>query len=242
MAYSNSPLVSYTKLSPNHSGQRTHAIDRISPHCFVGQVTVERMGESFAPTSKQASCNYGIGKDGSVGMYVDEKNRSWCSSSPANDQRAVTIECASDSTAPYAFNDAVYKSLINLCTDICRRNGKTKLLWLGDKNKTLAYEPKADEMVLTVHRWFANKACPGDWLYSRLGDLAAKVTAQLQPPEVDYIGKGGEWSAESRRKAIEKGIIQGIGTGKDGRPEYAWSHNITREQMVTILDRMGLLG
>lgn len=179
MAYTNSPLVSYTKLSPNHSGQRTHSIDRITPHCVVGQCSVETLGNIFLPTSRQASSNYGIGVDGRVGMYVEEKNRSWCSSSAANDQRAVTIECASDTTEPYAFKDVVYKRLIELCTDICRRNGKTKLLWLGDKAKTLNYTPKSDEMVLTVHRWFANKSCPGNWMYARMGDLAEKVTAAL---------------------------------------------------------------
>ena len=179
MAYTNSPLVSYTKLSPNHSGQRTHSIDRITPHCVVGQCSVETLGNIFLPTSRQASSNYGIGVDGQVGMYVEEKNRSWCSSSAANDQRAVTIECASDNTEPYAFKDVVYKRLIELCTDICRRNGKTKLLWLGDRTKTLNYTPKSDEMVLTVHRWFANKSCPGNWMYARMGDLAKKVTAAL---------------------------------------------------------------
>ena len=180
MAYTNSSLVSYTKLSPNHSGQRTHAIDRITPHCVVGQCSVETLGDIFHPSSRQASSNYGIGVDGRVGMYVEEKNRSWCSSSNANDQRAVTIECASDTTEPYAFKDVVYQKLITLCVDICKRNGKKKLLWLGDKDKTLSYEPKSDEMVLTVHRWFANKSCPGDWLYSRLGDLVSKVTAALE--------------------------------------------------------------
>lgn len=179
MSYTNSPLVSYTKLSPNHSGQRTHAIDRITPHCVVGQCSVETLGNIFAPTSRQASCQYGIGADGRVGMYVEEKNRSWCSSSNANDQRAVTIECASDTTAPYAFKDVVYQKLITLCIDICKRNGKSKLLWLGEKDKTLNYSPKSDEMVLTVHRWFANKSCPGDWLYNRLGNLAAEVTKRL---------------------------------------------------------------
>lgn len=179
MAYTNSSLVSYTKLSPNHSGHRTHSIDRITPHCVVGQCSVETLGSIFAPSSRQASCNYGIGVDGRVGMYVEEKNRSWCSSSNANDQRAVTIECASDTTEPYAFNATVYQKLITLCVDICKRNGKKKLLWLGDKNKTLAYSPKSDEMVLTVHRWFANKSCPGNWMYARMGDLASKVTAQL---------------------------------------------------------------
>ena len=179
MAYTNSSLVSYTKLSPNHSGQRTHSIDRITPHCVVGQCSVETLGNIFLPTSRQASCNYGIGVDGRVGMYVEEKNRSWCSSSSANDQRAITIECASDATEPYAFKDVVYQKLITLCVDICKRNGKKKLLWLGDKNKTLSYEPKPDEMVLTVHRWFVNKSCPGNWMYARMGDLAEKVTAQL---------------------------------------------------------------
>ena len=179
MAYTNSSLVSYTKLSPNHSGQRTHSIDRITPHCVVGQCSVETLGSIFYPTSRQASCQYGIGSDGRIGMYVEEKNRSWCSSSNANDQRAITIECASDTTDPYAMNSKVYDALIKLCVDICKRNGKKKLIWLGDKDKTLNYNPKSDEMVITVHRWFANKSCPGNWLYARLGDLAAKVTAQL---------------------------------------------------------------
>ena len=179
MAYTNSSLVSYTKLSPNHSGQRTHSIDRITPHCVVGQCSVETLGNIFLPTSRQASSNYGIGPDGRVGMYVEERNRSWCSSSNANDQRAVTIECASDSAEPYAFKDVVYQRLIELCTDICRRNGKTKLIWLGDKTATLNYSPKSNEMVLTVHRWFANKSCPGNWMYARMGDLASKVTAAL---------------------------------------------------------------
>ena len=179
MGFTNSKMVTYTKLSPNHSGQRTHSIDRITPHCVVGQCSVETLGSIFAPSSRQASSNYGIGEDGRVGMYVEEKNRSWCSSSSANDQRAVTIECASDNTEPYAFKDVVYQTLIKLCVDICQRNGKKKLLWLGDKDTTLAYTPKADEMVLTVHRWFANKSCPGSWMYARIGDLASKVTAQL---------------------------------------------------------------
>lgn len=179
MAYTNSPLVSYTKLSPNHSGQRTHSIDRITPHCVVGQCSVETLCNIFLPESRQASCNYGIGSDGRVCLCVEEKNRSWCSSSRENDQRAITIECASDNTAPYAFKDVVYNRLIELCTDICHRNGKKKLLWFADKNKTLAYNPAGDEMVLSVHRWFANKSCPGDWMYARMGDLAAKVTAAL---------------------------------------------------------------
>lgn len=223
MAYTNSSLVSFTQLSPNHSGQRTHAIDRITPHCVVGQCSVETLGRIFLPTSRQASCNYGIGEDGRVGMYVEEKNRSWCSSSNANDQRAVTIECASDTTAPYAFKDVVYQKLITLCIDICKRNGKKKLLWLGDKDKTLNYSPAADEMVLTVHRWFANKSCPGDWMYARMGDLASKVTAALgdtatTPKQFYRVRK--TWSDSKSQKGAYK-ILANAKACADKNPGYS---------------------
>lgn len=203
---SNSGLVVYTKLSPNHSGQRTHSIDRITPHCVVGQLSCESICGCFTSPQREASCNYGIGTDGRISLCVEEKNRSWCSSSNANDQRAVTIECSSDKTAPYAMTDAVYAALIDLCTDICKRNGKSKLLWFGDKNKTLSYEPKADEMIITVHRWFANKSCPGDWLYNRLGDLAAKVTSRLgggsqQPSGTLYRVQTGAYKQKANADA-----------------------------------------
>ena len=203
---SNSGLVVYTKLSPNHSGQRTHSIDRITPHCVVGQLSCESICGCFTSPDREASCNYGIGTDGRISLCVEEKNRSWCSSSNANDQRAVTIECSSDKTAPYAMTDAVYAALIDLCTDICKRNGKSKLLWFGDKDKTLAYEPKADEMIITVHRWFVNKSCPGDWLYNRLGDLAAKVTSRLgggsqQPSGTLYRVQTGAYKQKANADA-----------------------------------------
>ncbi len=179
IAYTNSSMVVYTKLSPNHSRQRTHGIDRITPHCVVGQVTAEGLGDWFLKRETQASSNYGIDRDGRVGLYVEEKNRAWTSSSRENDQRAVTIECASDTAEPYAFRDIVYQQLIELCAEICRRNGKKRLIWFWGKEKTLAYAPKVDEMILTVHRWFAKKSCPGDWMYARMGNLAEKVTKML---------------------------------------------------------------
>ena len=176
---SNSSLVGHVSMSPNHSGKRTHVIDTITPHCYVGQVKAVNAGNAFSNPKRQASCQYTISTEGIVVLHVDEANRSWCSSNTANDQRAVTIECASDATAPYAFNNAVYSKLIDLCVDICQRNGKNKLLWISDKTKALAYEPKANEMKLTVHRWFAAKSCPGDWMMARMGDLADKVNAKL---------------------------------------------------------------
>lgn len=198
---SNSKLVNYTKLSPNHSGTRTHSIDRITPHCVVGQCSVETLGNIFMDANREASCNYGIGHDGRVLLCVDEGNRSWCSSSNSNDQRAVTIECASELKHPYAFNDKVYNKLVELCVDICKRNGKKKLLWINDKNKALNYSTKSDEMLLTVHRWFDNKSCPGDWLYNRLGNLAKSVTKQLggkvEKPTLTYrVYADGKWYSE----------------------------------------------
>lgn len=179
MEYTNSSLVDCTVKSPNHSGARTHRIDRITPHCVVGQLSAESIGGCFTKQSVQASCNYGIGTDGRVCLVVDEANRSWCSSSNANDQRAITIECASDKAEPYTMNSAVYNKLVKLCVDICKRNGLKKVLWISDKAKSLAYSPKSGECVLTVHRWFANKSCPGNWLYNRMEQLAADINAGL---------------------------------------------------------------
>ena len=176
---SNSSLVDCTVLSPNHSGKRIQKLTRITPHIVVGQLNAENIGYCFTDKAREASCNYGIGTEGRVCLIVDEDKRSWCSSSKDNDQKSVTIECASDSTSPYALNSTVYNKLIDLCVDICKRNGKTKLLWFADKNKTLAYVPADNEMVLTVHRWFTATECCGDWLYARLGDVANKVTERL---------------------------------------------------------------
>lgn len=178
VGYTNSPLIDCTVLSPNHSGQRTHKIDRITPHCVVGQLSAEGIGHCF-PDGREASCNYGVGYDGRQCLIVEEKNRSWCTSSRENDQRAITIEVASDKTAPYAFTNEAYKGLVELCIDICKRNGLSKVLWFGDKDKSLNYEPKAGECVLTVHRWFANKSCPGDWMYNRMGKFAAEINAAI---------------------------------------------------------------
>lgn len=172
---SNSKLVDYTKISPNKTSPRNHKIDTITIHCVVGQCSVETLGNVFAPTSRRASSNYGIGYDGRIGMYVEEKDRSWCSSSASNDNRAITIEVASDTKHPYKVRDAAYKALIDLCTDICKRNDIKELKWKADKSLI----GKVEQQNMTVHRWFANKACPGDYLYNLHGQIAAEVNARL---------------------------------------------------------------
>lgn len=171
----NSPLIEYTKISPNKTSPRNHIIDTITIHCVVGQLSVEKVGDIFADPERQASSNYGIGSDGRIGLYVDEADRSWCSSNRSNDHRAITIECASDMTHPYAINDKVYKSLINLLVDICKRNNIKELKWKGDKNLI----GDVSQQNMTVHRWFAAKACPGDYIYNRLGQIAAEVNEKL---------------------------------------------------------------
>ena len=174
MAYTNSPLISYSKISPNKN-PRESKIDTITIHCVVGQLSVETMGDMFAKSSHQASCNYCIGSDGRIGLIVEEKDRSWCSSSRQNDHRAITIECASEKSHPYAVNDEVYDSLIDLLVDICKRNDIKELRWQGDKSLV----GQTDKQNMTVHRWFANKACPGDYLYNLHGQIAKEVNAKL---------------------------------------------------------------
>lgn len=173
---SNSPLVSYTKISPNKTSPRNHKIDTVTIHCVVGQCSVETLGNIFAPTSRQASANYGIGVDGRVGMYVEEKDRSWCSSNAANDHRAVTIEVASDTTEPYAVNAKAYAALIDLLVDICQRNGITKLVWSTNKADRVNHKNGCN---MTVHRDYANKSCPGTYLYERHAQIASEVNKRL---------------------------------------------------------------
>jgi len=172
---SNSPLVSYTKISPNRTSPRNHKIDTITIHVVVGQLSVESIGKIFADPDNEASANYGIGSDGRIGMYAEERDRSWCSSNKANDHRAITIEVASDTKHPYAVNDKAYAALIELVADICRRNDIKALLWKGDKSLI----GQVSKQNMTAHRWFAKKECPGDYLYSRFGDIANKVNAKL---------------------------------------------------------------
>lgn len=212
MKMSNSALVNYTKISPNRTSPRKNKIDTITIHCVVGQCSVETLGAIFAPSSRQASSNYGVGYDGRFGMYCEEKDRSWCSSSAANDNRAITIEVASDTTEPYAVNDKAYAALLDLVTDICRRNGIKKLVWSTKKNERVNHLNGCN---LTVHRDYANKSCPGNYLYERQGAIAAEVNKRLgasaAEPETPSSGtdtlykvQTGAFKQKSNAQALEK--------------------------------------
>ena len=185
MGFTNSPLVTYTNLTKNKS-TRKHKIDTITIHCIVGQWTAKQGCDYFATTDRECSSNYVVGKDGSIGLSVEEKYRAWTSGGPnkvngisgsENDHRAVTIEVASDKSSPYAVTDEAYEALIKLVADICKRNGIKELKWKADKSLV----GQIDKQNMTVHRWFANKSCPGDYLYERHADIAEKVNTILKP-------------------------------------------------------------
>lgn len=180
---SNSNLVELVGLSPFNYGTRTRPITRITPHCIVGSFALERLPLLF--DDEYCSCNYAISGDGRVALIVDESMGAWCSSDYDNDDMAVTIECSSGAMEPYTFDNAVYETLANLTADIMRRNGLNSLVYISDKNKALSYNLKPGECLLTLHRWFAAKACPGNWFVEKAPDFARYVNEKL----------GTEWNA-----------------------------------------------
>lgn len=252
MSYS--PLVSYVKLSPNCTKPRNHKIDTITIHCMAGDLSVEGCGNVFANPSRQASSNYGIGSDGRIACYVEEENRSWCSSNKANDHRAITIEVANTKEEhPWPISQAAYDALIALLADICRRNnGIPKLLWQG--NKSLVGQVGRQNM--TVHRWFAAKACPGDYIYNLHDQIAQEVNAKLDEKEdddmhrdeikiivkevlkeqqgtiYDTVGAVPSWARPTIQKLVDKGCLNGTGSGL--RLDYATL------RILVINDRAGL--
>lgn len=178
--------------SPNHSGRRTKKLAIITPHIIVGMATMSSLGNMFSKTSRGASCNYGVCVDGIVGI-VDENNRSWCSSSEWNDQQAITIEVASTTTDPFVVTNDCFNMLVDLCVDICRRNGFKRMInssSLADlKNKL---NTKSDDtVILSKHNFYANKSCPGRYLGSKFDELAQLVTMRLGNIKEDNTNKGG---------------------------------------------------
>lgn len=190
---SNSALVNYTRISPNRTSPRNQKIDRITIHHMAGNLSVESCGNVFAPSSRQASSNYGIDSEGRVGMYVEEKDRSWCSSSGANDHRAVTIEVADNAGAPgWGCSEKAMNKLIELCADICRRNGIARLNYTGDTNGNL-----------TMHKWFAATDCPGAYLESKFPWIADQVNKILAGGTADSAGSGNANDSQDTTQSLD---------------------------------------
>ena len=192
---SNSSLICYTNLSPNCSSPRNHSIDTIAIHCMAGHLSLSSCGNLFAKSSTQASSNYGINDDGEIGMFVEECDRSWATSSREVDNRAVTIEVASDASGDCWVTDAALASTITLCADICKRNGIKKLVWKNNKSDRIN---RVDGANMMVHRDYAQKSCPGDYLYSKMGYIADEVNKILvtedKPVTVNLIVDGYDYS------------------------------------------------
>lgn len=227
---SNSSLVSYTRISPNKTTPRNHKIDTITIHCMAGDLSVESCGNLFAKSSRQASSNYGIGSDGRIAMYVEEKDRSWCSSNKSNDHRAITIEVANDGGAEtgWHISDKAYNALIALLVDICKRNDIKKLLWKADKSLI----GKVDKQNMTVHRWFAAKACPGDYLYNLHGQIAKEVNEILgviEKPKAEVAYK-------VKITASSLNVRRGPGT------RYQIATTVKKNEVYTIVEENGNWG
>lgn len=213
---SNSSLISYTKISPNRTSPRKKPIRKITIHHMAGNLTVEQCGAVFAPTSRKASSNYGIGTDGRIGMYVEEKDRAWTSSSPDNDNQAVTIEVANNTLGPnWTVSDKAMVSLIDLCVDICKRNGIQRLNFTGDKTGNL-----------TMHCYFKSTLCPGPYLKSKFPYIASEVNKRL----------GAEATPEPfivQITASSLNVRKGPGTS------YAVAQTVRKGQVFTIVQQQG---
>lgn len=179
MSYS--PLVSYYVKSPNYDPRGSHKVRGFAIHCFPGQITVERGVNAFR-NPRDASCNYVVGTDGRIGCAVDDENRSWCTSTEL-DYDLITIEMATDSFHPYAVNDDAYEAMIKLLVDRCKAHGIKRLAWAGDPDYARDFNLSENYQNLVAHRWFAAKACPGDWIYDREGEIAAEVNRRLGSAE-----------------------------------------------------------
>ena len=247
--------MTYSRISPNRTSPRNHKIDTITIHCIVGQWTAKQGCDYFATTGRECSANYVVGKDGSIGLSVEEQDRSWCSSSRSNDHRAITIEVASDTKHPYKVTDQALAALIDLLVDICRRNGIKALLWKGDKSLI----GQVDKQNMTVHRWFAAKACPGDYLYNRHGEIAAEVNRRLEGEEepMDIAKLVSEMTNEQAYQLMQKAelhaktLSEPAWSQQEGHWAKAVANGIVdgtsperpmkRDEVIAVLGRNGLL-
>lgn len=241
MEYTNSPLVKRTSYSKYYSSPREYPISRITLHMYWGQVDLNSMCAYFADPDRVVSANYGISKDGEVCLSVDEKNRAWTSNNVDNDGRAVTIEIASDRTPPYAFTDAAYQATIELCADICIRNGKNKLLWIADKAKRISYLPAENEMVLTKHNDFFKTDCPGAWMEARMGDLSEKVAALLAKDVPEGSGEDADDGPEAVTPPADPAGQEPAPPPDQAKPTGTQARDLAKLTQRQIVDAVGPL-
>lgn len=238
MSYSS--LVDYIKISPNKTSPRDHAIDTITIHCMAGNLTIETCANVFQPTSRQASSNYGVGTDGRIGCYVDEADRSWCSSNRANDMRAITIEVANDGDASTGWHvsGVAMSSLIKLVADVCKRNNIPKLVWSDSKDDRINHRNGCN---MTVHRDYKNKDCPGAYLMSQMPYIADEVNKLLGASSSSSVS-GVVPSTPTPNKTLEevaKAVIRGdYGNGSERKERLqaeGYVYSVVQEKVNELL-------
>lgn len=257
---SNSKLVVYTKLSPHCTKPRQGKIKGISIHTMAGPGSVEGCGQVFQ--TSEASSHYGIGPDGRIGQYVLEENRAWCCSHKV-DHRVVTIEVSSIQSyeEPYECTAAAFESLIDLCVDICQRNGIKKLIWKEGKQYCPAFTGNWAVCNMVPHRYTTDKgkSCPGNYLFGKYGEIAERVNARLKGEDEDMdINKLlSEMTNEQAYELVKKAEIHAATLPDDewSRQEGWWEkaqeagvsdgsspvRHMKRNEVVAILGRLGLL-
>lgn len=200
---SNSPLVNYTKLSPNCTKPRKNKITKIVIHHMAGNLSVEECGNVFSNVSRKASANYGVGTDGRVGMYVEECNRAWTSGNSTVDNQAITIEVANDTIGGnWHVSDKALTKTIELCADICKRNNIERLIFTGDKNGNLV-----------AHRYYQATACPGEYLYSKFPYIAEEVNKLLGTKSASTSSNPAITNPTENTYTVQKGdTLSKIGT------------------------------
>lgn len=206
---SNSSLVDLVSYSPNHSGRRQNPITKIAIHHTAGVLTAAGIGSVFKSTSRQASCNYGIGNDNRIVLVVDEANRAWTTSSAWCDNRAVTIEVSNcQNGGNWLVSDRVLNTLIDLVTDICRRNGIKNCTYTG-----------GTDGVLQMHRWYAQTSCPGPYLGSKFTYIANEVNKRLRGGSGKSISSNlyrvrKSWGDSKSQKGAFKNLNSAINLAK----------------------------
>lgn len=259
---SNSKLVVYTKLSPHCTKPRNGKIKGISIHTMAGPGSVEGCGQVFQ--TSEASAHYGIGPDGRIGQYVLEENRAWCCSHKV-DHEVVTIEVSSIQAykEPYECTEAAYRSLIDLCVDICQRNGIKKLIWKEGKQYCPAFTGNWAVCNMVPHRYTTDKgkSCPGNYLFSKYGEIADEVNRRLagvgEEEDVDIAKMIADMTDEQAYQIAEKAqrysakLPEPLWSQTDGHWAKAKESGVIdgtsperpmkRDEVIAVLGRKGLL-
>ena len=200
-----SSLATFEFISPNKGIPRNRTIRRLSPHCVAGNLSVESTLKLAAfQAGGSASTNYAIDSTGRSGLGVEETNRAWTTSSAANDNEAITFEIANNGGAPdWRMSDAAINTFLDQAVETCKYYGYKSVAY-QEKPSNVTIGTDATEawiktwapdssMIITLHNWYKNKACPGPYFMRQLPWLVREMNKRLQDPNwtpEKFIGEG----------------------------------------------------